>query len=108
MLPDSCPLAYAFQARPLDQQADEPVMLSKEQWLILEILAESQMLMKQPDIRAATAEAGHELSERTIGPILSGFLDAGWVTYPNKKRMGAVISKEGRVLLDKRKAAASA
>lgn len=112
-LPDSCPVSLAYRktsgksgGRPSnatkshDQTAVSRFVPTKEQLLVLEILASSPTRLMQVDIEVATKQRGRHLSRKTIGQILRVLHDRHLIEFSAGPRKGASILEAGRRLLN--------
>lgn len=113
-LPDSCPVSLAYRktsgksgggpsiaTTSHDTQPPNCFVPTKEQLLVLQILASSATRLVQVEIEAATRQHGLPMSRKTIGQILRVLLEHQLIEFSAGPRKGASILEAGRRLLEK-------
>lgn len=99
-LPQTCALAFACaRGSPAPSLSDGEYVPSGDARLLLSILSTATQLMGRSNLRAATAERDHRISEKTIGKVLCLLEQRSLIEFPEGRKKGAKITAEGRSLL---------
>ncbi len=112
-LPESCPVALAFKQSSgapciSDFENSEPskptkfvdrFKPSRDQLLIMQIIAESKTLLIQTELESATRKYKHPISRKTIGLILQALEKQGLVDYPQGRNKGPDLTEAGRQMV---------